>query len=138
ERGEINWLVERSGESVGVAAIYHIDKPNRKAECGRIAALDPKVFHLNWVVSAHVGMDVLRVNKLYIETLESNRIIARAVERMGMDREGLHRHHVIRDGEPLNVLLYTNLNDEWQKMKAQHYEKFGVPEVISYKGDRLV
>ena len=142
ERGEVNWLVEHTDEAgktkpVGLASIYNFDKPNRKAECGRIAATDPKVFHLNWVVSAHVAMDVIGTNKLYIETLENNKIIARAVERMGMIREGLLRHHVIRDGQPLNVLLYTNTNEEWQQMKPRHYEKWGVPEVLSFEGEKL-
>src|SRR3954471_18099463 len=138
ERGEVNWVIEKDNQPLGVASIYHFDVPNRKAECGRIAAHDPKVFHLNWVMSAFVAMDVIGTNKLYIETLESNRIIARAVERMGMIREGLLRAHVIRDGVPLNVLLFTNTNEEWQKMKPAHYEKWGVPELISFEGDKLV
>lgn len=137
ERREINWVVERDGEPVGVSSIYHFDWANCKAECGRIASLDPKVFHLNWVVSAHVAMDVVGTNKLYIETLEANKIIARAVERMGMLREAVLRAHVIRDGEPLNVLLFTNTNDEWQQMKARHYAKFGTPEVVSYEGEKM-
>jgi RimJ/RimL family protein N-acetyltransferase len=138
ERGEINWLVEHAGNPVGVASIYNIDKPSRKAECGRIAAIDPKVFQLNWVVSACIGMDVMGMNKLYIETLEENRIIARGVERMGMIREGLLRHHVIRDGVPLNVLLYTNLKSEWDAMRERHYQRWGTPQVISFEGDKLV
>lgn len=137
ERREINWVIERDGTAVGVSSIYHFDWTNRKAECGRIASLDPKVFHLNWVVSAHVAMDVVGTNKLYIETFEANRIIARAVERMGMLKEAVLRAHVIRDGEPLNVMLFTNTNDEWQQMKARHYEKFGAPEVLSYEGERM-
>src|SRR5438046_2448265 len=55
ERGEINWIVERGGnerEPVGVASIYNIDLANRKAECGRTVFMEPRVFHLNWIVSA--------------------------------------------------------------------------------------
>jgi RimJ/RimL family protein N-acetyltransferase len=137
ERREINWVIERDGVPVGVSSIYNFDWTNRKAECGRIASLDPKVFHLNWVVSAHVAMDVVGTNKLYIETLEANSIIARAVERMGMVKEALLRAHVIRDGEPLNVLLFTNTNEEWQQMKRRHFEKFGAPEVLSYEGETM-
>src|SRR6187551_3085248 len=88
---EINWLIERDGTPLGVASIYHFDLPNRKAECGRTIMLEPKLFQQNWVVSAFVGFDVIHVNKLYIETLASNRTIARGVERMGMTREGLLR-----------------------------------------------
>jgi len=53
ERGdEINWMIERDGDCVGVASMYHLDKVNKKAECGRTIMLDPKVFHMSWVVSA--------------------------------------------------------------------------------------
>src|SRR5439155_4899305 len=72
ERGEINWLVERAGEQVGVAAIYNIDRANRKAELGRIVSLDPRMFHLTSVVWGVVGMDLLGLNKAYMETLECN------------------------------------------------------------------
>ncbi|MEA2710113.1 MAG: hypothetical protein QOF78_2714 [Phycisphaerales bacterium] len=140
ERGEVNWLIERaedSGKPLGLASIYNFDAANRKAECGRIAAIEPRVFHLNWVMSAHVAMDVIGTNKLYIETLEDNRIIARAVERMGMVREGLLRAHVIRAGQPLNVLLYSNTNDEWQAMKEKHFSTWGVPQIISFEGEQL-
>jgi RimJ/RimL family protein N-acetyltransferase len=137
DRGEINWLVEHKDQPVGLASVYNIDAPNRKAECGRIAAIDPKVFQLNWIVSACIGMDVLGVNKLYIETLEENRIIARGVERMGMIKEGLLRHHVIRDGVPLNVLVFSNTKAEWDEMRDRQYAKWGTPEVISFEGQTI-
>ena len=141
ERGEINWLVERgSGREkkfVGVSSIYNIDRTNRKAEFGRIAAIDPKVFPLNFVVSAAIGMDTLGLNKAYIETLETNTIIARGVQRMGMVREALLRHHVMRDGVPLNVLLFTNLKSEWDEMRERTHAKWGKPQIVSYEGDKL-
>jgi hypothetical protein len=57
---------------------------------------------------------------------------------MGMIREGLLRHHVIRDGVPLNVLLFTNLKSEWDAMRERHYAKWGTPQVISFEGDKLI
>ena len=137
ERGEINWLIEREGEPVAVSGIYNFDFANRKAECGRVASLQPRVFHMNWVVSAHVAMDVIGTNKLYIETLEQNTIIARGVERMGMVREGLLRAHVIRDGVPLNVLVFSNTYDEWDGMRAGHFRRFGTPQVVSFDGRKM-
>jgi RimJ/RimL family protein N-acetyltransferase len=137
ERGEINWIVERAGDGgfVGVASIYNIDVANRKAECGRTIFLDPKVFHLNWVVSAVTIFDVLGLSKAYIETLADNRIIARGVERMGMTREGLLRAHVVRDGRPLDVLLYTILADEWRAICAATFAKWGTPQVLLATGE---
>jgi RimJ/RimL family protein N-acetyltransferase len=137
KRGDINWLIERDGKPVGISSVYNIDIVNRKAECGRIAALEPKAFQLNWVVSAHVARERLDFNKLYIETLEENQIVARGVERMGMVREALLRHHVVRDGVPLNVLLFTNLRHEWDAMRAQVYQRWGTPQIISWEDDGL-
>jgi RimJ/RimL family protein N-acetyltransferase len=138
ERGEINWVIERAGETrepVGVASIYNIDLANRKAECGRTIFLEPKVFHLNWVVSGVVIFEVLGLNKAYIETMADNRIIARGVERMGMMREALLRQHVVRDGRPLDVLLYTILADEWRAIRAATFAKWGTPQVLMTTGE---
>ena len=134
ERGEINWVVERDDARrpapVGVAAIYNIDEKNRKAECGRTIFLDPRAFHLNWVVSAHVCFDLLGLNKAYIETLADNRIIARGVERMGMTREALLRQHVVDDddGRPRDVLLYSILADEWRAIRESTRARWGTPK----------
>jgi RimJ/RimL family protein N-acetyltransferase len=133
ERGEINWIVERAGDTeqrVGVASIYNIDRANRKAECGRTIFVEPKAFYLNWVVSAVTGMELLGVDKLYIETMADNRIIARGVERMGMTCQARLRGHVVRDGRPLDVLLYTMLADQWRAIRATTFEKWGTPQIV--------
>jgi RimJ/RimL family protein N-acetyltransferase len=137
ERDEINWLIERDGAPVGVSGIYNFDFANRKAEFGRVAALDPRIFHLNWIVSAYVAMDTIGINKAYIETLEENTIIARGVARLGMVHEGTLRAHVIRDGVPLNVHIYSNTFAEWDAMRARHTEKFGTPQILSFEGRKM-
>jgi len=75
--------------------------------------------------------------RLYLETLEQNSIIARGVERLGMTREGLLRHHVVREGQPLNVLVYGMTRDQWDTNKQKLFDKFGTPQVISYEGPRV-
>ena len=41
QRGdEINWLIERDGKPLGMASIYHLDRANKKAECGRTIMLE--------------------------------------------------------------------------------------------------
>ena len=135
ERGdEINWMIERDGKCVGVASMYHLDKVNKKAECGRTMMLDPKVFHMSWVVSAFVAFDVVKLNKLWIETLEENTIIARGVERLGMTREGLLRWHVERDGTPLNVWYFGGTAQDWDGMRAARFDKWGTPQLVSFEG----
>jgi RimJ/RimL family protein N-acetyltransferase len=139
ERGEVNWLIEDpSGEPMGLGAIYNFDYPNRKAECGRIAMLDPRLFHRNWMVSAFAGMEVIGTIKLYIETLEENSIVARGLERIGMDREGLLHWHVIRDGKPLNVWYFGGTSELWFRVKDDLCRRFGDLELISFEGRRMV
>jgi RimJ/RimL family protein N-acetyltransferase len=135
-RAEINWIIERDGKPVGASSIYHIDFENRKAEVGRIASFDPRMFYYNWVVSAHVADVCIGLNKLYIEMYDTN-IISRAVEKLGMVREALMRHHVIINGQPMNVLMYGSVRPEWEAMRASIFERFGTPEIISYEGERL-
>jgi RimJ/RimL family protein N-acetyltransferase len=136
DRPELNWVMERDGTPIGVSSLYNVDWANRKAECGRIVSLDPRAFHLNWLVSAVVG-EAIGLNRLYLETLEQNSIIARGVERLGMTREGLLRHHVVREGQPLNVLVYGMTRDQWDTNKQKLFDKFGTPQVISYEGPRV-
>src|SRR4029078_1334189 len=120
----------------GLGSMYHIDWPKREGECGRYAMLDPKLFHMTWVVSAFIGAEVIGMHRLYIKTLEENTIIARGVERMGMTREGLLRGHVVRDGKPLNVWLFSGTADDWfnQGVRARSFEKWGTPELVTYEG----
>jgi hypothetical protein len=80
---------------------------------------------LNWVVSACIGMDVMGCNKLYIETLEENRIIARGVERMGMIREGYCATTSSATASRSTCLLYTNLKSEWDAMRRAALRKWG-------------
>lgn len=139
ERGEINWLIEQDGgQFVGLASMYHFDYTNRKAECGRIAMLDPKLFHMNWMVSAFTGMDVVGTYKLWIETLEENHIVARGLERIGMVKEGLLRWHVIRDGKPLNVWYFGGTTETWHSVGPGLVKRFGPPKLISFEGKRML
>jgi len=131
---EINWLIERAGQPLGVASVYHLDRLHKKAECGRAIMLEPRLFHQSWVVSAFIAFDVMHLNKLWIETLESNQIIARGVERLGMRREGLLRSHIVRDGKPLNVCYFGGTADDWNQIRAERFATWGTPELISFEG----
>lgn len=129
---ELLWVVERSGRPVGTFSIYHIDRANRRVECGRIASLVPRMFPLNFTVGCTVIFEHLKMNKAWIETLDGNTIIARGVERLGMKREGVLRDHVRRDGEYLTVLYYGILAADWfGGERERQYARYGVPEVIA-------
>jgi RimJ/RimL family protein N-acetyltransferase len=137
ERGEINWIIERDGQPRGVASIYNFDRANRSCECGRIVMLEPRLFFLSWVVSAKVAMDTIGIQRAYIETLTSNTTLANGVERMGMVRGRVLRSHVIRDGVPLDVVVFANTMPQWQAMRERTYARWGEPKVLSFEGERM-
>src|SRR5262245_41903771 len=59
ERDEINWLIQHTdGTPLGVSSIYHVDRANRKCECGRTVMLDPRLFHMNFVASGFIAQEV--------------------------------------------------------------------------------
>jgi RimJ/RimL family protein N-acetyltransferase len=138
ERDEVNWLVERGGQLIGLASIYHFDKVHRKAECGRTVFVEPRAFLLSWVVTAYVALEVLGLDGVYIETLEENRIIARSMERFGMRREKVLRDHVTRDGRPMNVVVYSGTKEDWHGGKEPVLRAFGRPRLISFEGERAI
>jgi RimJ/RimL family protein N-acetyltransferase len=133
-RDEINWVIEKDSQPMGLAGMYHFDRDNRKAECGRIAMLAPRLFPMNYVVSAFMAFDVMRLYKLYMETLEVNETVARGVERLGMVREGLLRNHVVRDGKPVNVLYFGGTCEDWQSYGQARYQRWGKPELVEFDG----
>jgi RimJ/RimL family protein N-acetyltransferase len=90
------------------------------------------MFPLNFTICATLMFEHLHLNKAYIQTLADNRIISRAVERLGMKREGMLRDHVCRDGQFKSVLYYGILAADWLGgERARQFERYGEPEVIS-------
>jgi RimJ/RimL family protein N-acetyltransferase len=132
ERGELNWVIEKGGERVGVSGIYRIDRKNRRAEGGRIAVTVPEVHLLNTVVSMYVVFEVLRFNKLCGEGLASNTASNRSLERVGFTREGLLREHVLKDEAPCDVYVYGMLAGDWLKIRPGIFSQFGEPKVLGH------
>jgi len=77
---------------------------------------------------------VIGLHRLYIETLEENTIVSRALERIGMTREGLMLAHIWRDGKPVNVWLFSGTPETWTREKPKLCPRFGYPQLISYEG----
>ena len=99
---------------------------------------EPRLFHLNWLVSAFMGMEVLRLGRMYIETLEQNTVVARGVERMGMRRQSLLRGHVTRDGQPLNVWVFSNTSQEYfDNLRGGRYQRWPRPELVAFEGPKV-
>lgn len=132
---EINWLVEKRGVRVGQCSIFRIDRKNRRAEVGRIAVTTPEAYGPIFTVWVYVAFEHLGLNKVYGETLASNTVSNRALERLGSVREGLLREHAVVDGVPRDVCIYGNVASEWPRLKPAMLTQFGEPQLIRHAGD---
>jgi RimJ/RimL family protein N-acetyltransferase len=129
---EINWIIDKNGEPQGASGIYRFDHRNRRAEVGRLVTLLPQLYPLNMLVTCHVAFDHLGLNKLAGDTLASNVVVARALERIGAVREGVLHEHVFKDGEFRDVLLFGIVARSWQEMKPALFAQFGQPQIITH------
>lgn len=134
ERGELNWIIEAGGERVGQAGVWQIDRKHRRAMAGRVMVSRSELYILNLVVSSHVVLDYLGLNKLIGDTLSTNTIVSKALERLGGVTEGVLREHVVKDGSVLDVCLFGLLAREWRDMRPSVYEQFGVPTIVAEGG----
>jgi len=57
----------------------------------------------------------LRLERVYAQYLDDNRASGRVLEKIGMLREGVRRHHVKKDGRYLDAHQYGLLRKEWRK-----------------------
>lgn len=137
-RGEMNWVIEREGERVGVSGLYHIDEANRRAEAGRVATTVPEIYVFNNFVTALVIFDVLKFHKMYGETVSTNSPANKSLERMGAKREGVLREHVFKDGQPVDVYAYGMLPPEWEGFRERMTKLHGPAEVMKHAAEEDV
>jgi hypothetical protein len=129
-KDEINWVVEKAGERVGLGGIYSIDVANRRAEGGRLAAVVPDAHLFNTFITAYVVFEVLKFNRVYGQALTSNIVSNKSMERFGMVKEGVLREHVWKDGKPCDVTLYALVASDWRRIKPGLVARYGQPEII--------
>jgi len=65
-------------------------------------------------VALGYAFEVLQVHKVSLEVLEYNERAIRTYERLGFQREGVHREDVYKDGRFVNVVRMSLLAGERQ------------------------
>ena len=133
ERDDINWIIERDGQRLGASGIFRIDRKNRRAEGGRVVVSLPELYLLNLVVMHYVVFEYLGMNKSCGETLITNAVVNRALERLGVVKEGVLRQHAIVNGEARDVVIYGTLASEWAKVKPGIIAQFGEVHLIRHR-----
>lgn len=123
ERGDSLTLAitEKDGGLVGAVALAIARTPQR-AELGYwIAVPHWGRGYATEAAQAIVGyaFDTLGLNRVVAHCLTRNVGSARVMEKVGMQREGTLRAHVIKWNAPEDVALYGILRDEWSRFRRE-------------------
>ena len=111
------WIIELDGEPVGLANLADISTAHRKAAWAYYLA-SPSIRGLGvgsfveFQVIEHV-FGVLKLDKLWCEVLASNEAVWKLHMLHGFEREALFRRHVIKNGQPVDVIGLGLLAEDW-------------------------
>ncbi len=110
------FAIEVDGHHVGNLGLHKVDRIHRKAEVGIVIG-EPTLWSRGYGTEAmrialRYAFDVLGLNKISLDVLEYNDRAIRTYERLGFQREGLHREDVYKDGRFVNVLRMSILARE--------------------------
>jgi len=113
------FAIEVEGRHIGNLGLHRIDRTHRKAEIGIVIG-EPEFW------SKGIGTEAMRValryafgplgmNKISLEVLEYNARAIHTYEKLGFQKEGVHREDVYKDGRFVHVvrmsLLAREMND---------------------------
>ena len=63
------------------------------------------------------GFDELGLNRIFGEYMAGNSASGRVMEKIGMEYEGRLRQHMMKWGEPQDMMVYSILKSEYQAMQ---------------------
>jgi RimJ/RimL family protein N-acetyltransferase len=98
------------GEPIGIIGLYDMDRVNHKAELGSIIIGDRQMWNQG-LASEMIGclLDYaftdLNMNRIYAYAVESNSGSIRALQKCGLQREGVLREALAYNGLYYNVVL---------------------------------
>ena len=110
------FAIEVEGRHLGNVGLHKIDRAHRKAEIGIVigetGAWSRGYGTEAMRVALRYAFEVLGMNKVSLEVLEYNDRAIRTYERIGFQREGVHREDVYKDGRFVNVVRMSLLGRE--------------------------
>jgi UDP-4-amino-4,6-dideoxy-N-acetyl-beta-L-altrosamine N-acetyltransferase len=134
------WIIEADGAPVGLANFYDIDRLHGRAAWAYYLA-DPAIrgkgvggYVEYWMISQAFGAMALR--KLWCEVLASNEAVWRLHQKFGFREEARFRSHVLKAGQPQDVLGLGLLAEEWATARPAMAERlqrmgFAVPTSLA-------
>ena len=121
------WIIVCDGVDVGLVNIYNLDQRNQRCYWAFYVA-DPNVrgkgvgSFVEYSI-LHYVFDELGLNKLCCEVLAFNEAVTNMHKSFGFQQEGLYREHIIKGGEPFDVVALAMLRKEWESRKPEMEER---------------
>jgi UDP-4-amino-4,6-dideoxy-N-acetyl-beta-L-altrosamine N-acetyltransferase len=96
------WIIEVDGKAIGTIGFHEIDSRNSNAKFGRFY-IDPDQRNNGYGLEAlklvlDYGFKHLNVNRIYLDTIASNKEAISLYEKLGFKVEGNLRKHIYKDG----------------------------------------
>jgi RimJ/RimL family protein N-acetyltransferase len=112
-------LIE-DGRPIGTAGLHGLDLENGHAEFG-ISIGEKAEWNKGYGTETlqaicDFGFGQLRLERIYLEVYAPNTAGQRAYQKAGFQTEGTMRHAHFADGEFMDVLVMSQLRDEWQAL----------------------
>lgn len=112
------WIIVCDGIDVGLVNIYGLDHQNRRCDWAFYVA-DPSArgkgvgSFVEYSILCY-AFDELGLNKLCCEVLDFNEAVVSMHKSFGFQQEGLFREHIIKNGQPFDVVALSILRKEWE------------------------
>jgi len=110
------FAIEVGGRHIGNLGLHRIDRTHRKAEIGIV--IGESEFWSKGLgkeamrVALRYGFGALGMNKISLEVLEYNARAIHTYEKLGFQKEGMHREDVYKDGRFVHVVRMSLLARE--------------------------
>ena len=117
------WMITRDGKPSGLLTFTGLDGPHRRAEwnwfLGDADARGRGVGRAAQVLGLDRAFDELKLHKVFAEVMADNDAALKAQTGAGFRREGYLPGHVLKDGQPRDVVLLGMTADLWRSVGDQ-------------------
>jgi UDP-4-amino-4,6-dideoxy-N-acetyl-beta-L-altrosamine N-acetyltransferase len=115
------WMITRNGAPQGMLTLSGLDSHHRRGEWAFfIGAADARgrgVGRATQVLGLDKAFGELGLHKVWAEVMADNDPALKAQTAAGFRREGYLRGHVLKDGQPRDVVIVGILAEEWRQRR---------------------
>ncbi len=115
------WMITRAGAPMGLLTLTGLKSHHRRASwhwfLGSAEARGRGVGRAAQVLGLDRAFGELSLHKVFAEVMADNDAALKAQSSAGFRREGYLRGHVLKGGQPRDVVLLSILADEWAELR---------------------